>query len=115
MDFEMISVQDTLKRIFQALGKGTSRILYYWTKDLKLDSFYGAKNHVFSDARREMNILTGSQTMRYWNNRSFYSVFGNKRGLAIKEYMRKRKINVKRAVDQTMTELIYYCNSLESR
>jgi len=115
MDFEMISVQDTLKRIFQALGKGTSRILYYWTKDLKLDSFYGAKNHVFSDARRKMNILTGSQTMRYWNNRSFYSVFGNKRGLAIKEYMRKRKINVKRAVDQTMTELIYYCNSLESR
>jgi len=115
IDFEMISVQDTLKRVFQVLGAGSSRILYYWRKDLKLDSFYGAKNHIFSDAMKEMNISTGNRIIRYWNNKSFYSVFGVENGLAIKEYLRKRNINVKKASDKVMTELIYYCNSLYSR
>jgi len=112
IDFEMIPVQDTLKRAFQVLGSGTSRILYYWRKDLKLDSFYGAKNHIFSDAMKEMDISTDNRIMRYWNNKSFYSVFGVENGLAIKEYLRKRNINVKKANDKVMTELIYYCNSL---
>ena len=112
IDFEMIPVQDTLKRAFQVLGSGTSRILYYWRKDLKLDSFYGAKNHIFSDAMKEMNISTDNRIMRYWNNKSFYSVFGVANSLAVKEYLRKRNINVKKANDKVMTELIYYCNSL---
>ena len=108
----MIPVQDTLKRAFQVLGSGTSRILYYWRKDLKLDSFYGAKNHIFSDAMKEMDISTDNRIMRYWNNKSFYSVFGVANSLAVKEYLRKRNINVKKANDKVMTELIYYCNSL---
>jgi len=112
IDFEMIPVQDTLKRAFQVLGSGTSRILYYWRKDLKLDSFYGAKNHIFSDAMKEMDISTDNRIMRYWNNKSFYSVFGVANSLAVKEYLRKRNINVKKANDKVMTELIYYCNSL---
>jgi hypothetical protein len=115
IDFEMIPIQDTVKRIFQVLGTGANRILYYWKKDLELDSFHGARNHIFSDARKEMNILTGNQIVKYWNNKSFYSIFVIEKSLAVKEYLHRRKINVKRAIDQTMTELIYYCNSLNSR
>jgi hypothetical protein len=61
ISFEMISTPDTLKRIFQVLGTGPNRILYYWKKNLSLDSFYGAKNHIFSVAKKEMNVFTGNQ------------------------------------------------------
>jgi hypothetical protein len=115
IDFEVISVQDTLKRIFQVLGTGTSRILYHWSKDLQLDSFYGAKNHIFSDVRKEMNILTGNQIVRYWNNKSFCSVFDPEKRIAVKEYLRRQNINVRKAVVRTMTDLINYCNSLYTR
>jgi hypothetical protein len=110
--FEVISIQDTLKQIFQVLGTGANRILFYWKKDLKLDSFYGAKNYTFSLAGKEMNLLAGNQ---YWNNKSFYSLFDLEKRMAVKEYLRKRKINVRKAIDQTMTELINYCNSLYSK
>ena len=32
LNFELISSQDTLKRIYQVLGTGPDRILYYWKK-----------------------------------------------------------------------------------
>jgi hypothetical protein len=112
IDFEMISMQDTLKQICQVLGTSANRILYYWDKDLNLDSFYGARNHEFSRARKEMSILTGKQIVSYWNNKSFCSVFGPERRTAVKEYLRRHNINVKKSIDQTMTELITYCNSL---
>jgi hypothetical protein len=115
IDFEMITIQDTLKRIFQVLGTGANRILYYWKKDLKLDSFYGAKNYTFSFARKEMNMLSGNQIFKYWNNKSFYFLFDPEKRIAVKEYIRRRKISVRKAIDQTMTELITYCNSLYSK
>ena len=115
INFEMISIKDTLKQMFQVLGTGSNRILYYWKKDLELDSFYGAKNHTFSFAKKEMNILSGNRIFKYWNNKSFYSIFDTEKRIAVKEYLHKHNINVKKAIDQTMTELIYYCNSLYAK
>jgi peptidoglycan hydrolase-like protein with peptidoglycan-binding domain len=111
-DFELISTQDTLKRIFQVMGTGSNRILYYWTKDLKMDSFYGSKKHAFSVAGKEMNLFAGKKFLKYRNNKSFIYLFDPQTRNAVKEYLRMHKINVKKAVDQTMTELIYYCNTL---
>lgn len=111
-DFELISTQDSLKKIFQVLGTGQNRILYYWTKDLSLDSFHGAKNHTFSSAEREMNILTGTHIIKYLNNKSFYSAFEPGKRTTIKEYLKKNHVRVKKALDPAMTEVINYCNSL---
>ena len=47
LDFEIITTQFLEKRIFQVLGNGPFRILYYWRKDLNLDSSVGATNLVF--------------------------------------------------------------------
>jgi hypothetical protein len=112
LNFEIISFQDTLKRIFQVLGEGPNRILYYWEKNLKLDSFQGSKNHIFSQAKKVMNVYSGNQILRYWNNKSFYCLFPSEIKIAVKEYLHKRKINVKKADDNTMSKLIYYCNTL---
>jgi hypothetical protein len=111
-DFELISIQDSLKKILQVLGTGHNRILYYWTKDLALDSFHGATNHTFSRAEREMSILTGTQVFKYRNNKSFYSAFDPEKRTVIKEYLHRNHVKVKKAIDPTMTEVISYCNSL---
>jgi len=115
INFEIISTQDTLKRIYQVLGTGPSRILYYWKKDLNLDSFLGAKNFIFSVAMKEMNMSIGDKILKYWNNKSFYSLFNPEKRIAVKEYLRNNNVNVKKASDQTMTELINYCNSLSTK
>jgi hypothetical protein len=115
LDFEIISSQDTLKRIYQVLGVGPNRILYYWKKTLNLESFQGSKNHNFSSARKEMNVYTGNQILRYWNNKIFCSLFSSDKRFAIKDYLRKNHINVKKATDQTMTELILFCNTFYTK
>jgi hypothetical protein len=112
LNFEIISSRDTLKRIYQVLGAGPYRILYYWKKTLKLDNFLGSENHIFSPAVKEMNVNSGNRISRYSNNRIFYSLFDPDKRDAIKGYLRKNKISVKKASDQTMNELISYCNTL---
>jgi hypothetical protein len=112
LNFEIISSQDTLKRIYQVLGVGPNRILYYWKKDLKLESNEGSKNYFFTDAKKEMNVYSDNRILRYWSNKTFCSLFMPEKKIALKEYLRKNKINVKKASDRLMTELILYCNTL---
>ena len=115
LNFEIISSQDTLKRIYQVFGERPNRIFYFWKKILNLENFQGSKNHNFSSARKEMNVYTGNQILRYRNNKTFYSLFGSDKGIAIKDYLRKNRINVKKASDQKMTELILFCNTLYTK
>jgi len=115
LNFEIISSQDTLKRIFQVLGTGSVRILYSWEKKLMLDNIQGSKNYIFSNATREMNVYIGKKILKFRNNKSFYSLFDPDKRIAIRGYLRKNSISVKTATDQTMTGLIYYCNSLYTK
>jgi hypothetical protein len=112
LNFEMITLQDTIKRIFQVLGTGPNKILFSWKKALDLESSYGSKNHAFSKPKKEMNLLTGNKILKYWNNKSFYYLLAPEIKTNVKDYIHRHKIKVKKASDQTMTELIYYCNTL---
>jgi len=115
LNFEIISSQDTVKQIFQVLGTGPIRILYHWKKELNLESFQGSQNHMFSESKKDLNLQSGNQVLRYWNNKSFCSLFESDKRIAIKGYLRKNNIRVKKANDQLMTGLITYCNSLYSK
>jgi hypothetical protein len=110
--FEIKNGTDTTRRIFQVLGEGTEKILIFHRKDLKLDTRTASKDHFFADAIREMYVETGNKTLRFKNNRSFVSDFSLGRQDAVKKYLRKHKIRVKKASDYLMTELINYCNTL---
>lgn len=112
LDFEVITSQDTMKRIYQVLGTGPNRILYFWKKDLELDNVQGSPKYTFTSAKKEMYLYTGGSVLKYRNNKIFYSLFDSDKSTVIKEYLRKNKINVKKVTDKTMTELISYCNSL---
>jgi hypothetical protein len=112
MNFNLIHLQDTAKRIFQIVGSGPVTIGYKWKKDLKPDSFYGALHYSFSPPKKEMNILAGCQVVRYKNNRTFCAALDEKRRTAVREYLARHKINVKKATDSTMGEVIDYYNSM---
>ena len=109
--FELITLPDSTKKIFQVLGDGPIHILYHWKKDLELDLTYGAKNHIFTGAR-EMYLSMEGSIVPYRNNRSFYSLFRPDRRKSVREYARRHKINVKKAGDKLITGLINYCNNL---
>ncbi len=111
--FEQIVLSDSTKHIYQVIGSGPNRILYSWTKKLSLDNFVGTRNHVFSEPRKEMFLLSDNHCSNFWNNRSFSAIFTERR-TDINKYLRKEKINVKKAPDKLMYQLINYCNNILS-
>lgn len=115
LDFQIFNTQDTMKRYYQSLGGGPNYILYYWKKTLKLEQSYGATNHTFSAGLKERNLLIEDRILEYLNNKSFSSLFGPGEKIAVKEYLRSHKINVKKANDLAMTQVINYCNTLYSK
>ena len=110
--FEMRSNLDSLKGIYKVMGTGTYRILYSFRKELLLDSRLGATNRLFSESRRETYLLSGTKLSKYNTNRQFTKSFGPSKQVMLKKYLRLQKINVKKASDQDITELINYCNTI---
>jgi len=115
LNFDMMALQDSIRRIYQVLGTGRKRVLYSWKKSLSLDISYGATNDVFSKPIKETYVLFGSKLMRYKNNKSFVKLFGVENQAILSKHLRRQKINVKKANDQTIGKLIIYCNSLPSK
>ncbi len=110
--FERIKVSDTSKRIFQVLGEGKTRILYYWRKNLALSNSYGATNFVFSKPVRKSFIQFGNTLMRYGNNKHFIRLFTPDIQAKIAKYLHRNRVNVKKSDDRTITRLIRYCNTI---
>ena len=110
--FELLAIQDTLKRIYQVMGTSRYHIIYFWSKEEALDSRTGATNRVFTLPKKESYLLTGMKMYRYVNNRSFIALFDPAKRAMLKKHLRQQKINVKKASDLAITELINYCNTL---
>ncbi len=111
MTFEIMPLQDTVKRIIQIIGSGPVRIGYLWQKDLKPDSFHGARYYSFSSPRKENLILEGDRVVRYLNNRTFCAALDEKKRKAAREYLDKNRIKVRNADDRTMKALLDFYNS----
>jgi hypothetical protein len=111
-NFERIPSQDSIRKIFQVIGAGNYRILYRWRKDLVMDGFVGARNHTFSPAIKEMNLLSEKGLRTFTNNRSFCALFDISIKGKVLEYIRDKRINIRKASDVTIDELVKYLNSL---
>ena len=111
-NFILMPDADTTKRIYQVLGEGNEKILYYQTRDLLLDNFKNGGMHYFSDLRRSKFVLQNGKIISFKNNRGFIRTFDPSKQDKIKKYMHLNKVNVKKADDHSMTGLINYCSSL---
>ncbi len=111
MDFEMIYFQDTVKRIIQVIGSGPDRIGYIWKKNLEPDSFHGARYYSFSIPKKEMLYLSGDRMIRVRNNMTFIAALEEGKRKAVREYLERHRIKVRRAADRTMADVMDFCNS----
>ena len=112
LHFEVVTNTDTSKRIFQVLGSGPYQIRYSLFKALLPDSRTASRNYFFTNTEKEMFVFSGNKMTKYKNNRSFTAAFNPTQQDAIRKFIRKNKIKVKKASDFKMTELINYCNTL---
>jgi hypothetical protein len=115
IDFVQIRTQDSLKQIYQVIGKGQYRLLYKWKKELVMDGFVGSLNHTFTSPRKEMNLCSDDQIFQYTNNKTFYSLFDPGKKGRIIEYIRTNRINVKKSADSTMIRLVNFINTLSAK
>jgi hypothetical protein len=111
-NFETFTEHNLDKCLYQVIGKGDEKIMYYLSKELLIDNLKSSKNHYFSSGRKEMFLNRDGQLISFKNNNSFLKAFNLSDQTFIKAYLRSQKINVKTASDIIMTDLINYCNRL---
>jgi hypothetical protein len=100
-------------RFYQVLGEGQLQVLYYWSKDLKLDVTYGAHSFTFTPAMKDSWLLIDGKLLPFKNKHTFLSAFNPAQRPLINDYIRRSKVRIKKASDQAMTQLINYIGSLE--
>ena len=110
--FEIETDVDTTKHIYQVLGSGSDKVMYFLKKDKLLYNRPISGSYYFSKVLRETYVYTGKRKVKYSGNRNFTSAFSPEKQALIKEYLHKYKINVKKASDSVMTDLINYCKTL---
>ena len=101
------------KVIYQIIGTCTVRIFYQWKKSLAFRSNLGESFYYYSAPQRESFIEKNGNKIRYTDNRSFLSLFKKEDRIAIKKFMKNKKINVKKASDESMLLVIHFCGNSE--
>ena len=109
--FEMIPVRDTIRQIAQVIGTGPRRIVNTWTKELKLDSRLGSRSYVFTKAKKRAYLQTGQTCREFLKNKSFIVLFEERHQPEVRKYLQRHHLNLKKANDTALTELIHFCNT----
>ncbi|MBK9980905.1 MAG: hypothetical protein IPP15_00530 [Saprospiraceae bacterium] len=109
--FEVVTRQDSIKHIYQLIGSGPMHILYAWSKELKLDTRPGAKSFFFSKPMRRAYLSIGKDVVKYFNNKSFVSILDAKNQNRVKKYLSQSHVNVKKAPDAVMEDVVSFLNT----
>lgn len=110
--FEYRILADGSKRIFQVVGSKNIKVLYSWSKLMRLNSSSG--KYFFSHPNREAFLLIDEEIKSFRNNRSFANCFSDEKKHLLKKHLKAYKIKVSKLIDSEMESLIHYCNTLYS-
>ena len=111
MRFEYLEMADSSWKIAQVIGEKPFEILVFWNKNLSLDTRYGATNHVFSKAQKKIWLRNNELMQAFKNKRDFLKLFPKDFQSDLKKYMRKERFSFKKASDESIAELLHFCNS----
>ena len=112
MNFELLSTEKN-PCFFQVLGDGPLKVLFYWRKNLNLVSAIGSSDYTFTRAARDSFVLANGQFKPFRNKRGLLKLFDHTWRPAIKSYVRKNRVNVKKATDQALTKMINFIGTLK--
>jgi hypothetical protein len=109
--FEFTTLPENLKRIYQVIRTQNLGILFYWSKRLKLDMAYGSDKFVFSMPVRESYVQIGEKFFEFKNNKNFVKAYKDETEDEIRKYLKSKHINIKKVGDDSVQELLNYCEA----
>lgn len=112
LNFELLSVEKD-PHFYQVIGTGGLRILFYYRKNLELDGAVGNYVYHFTHAIRDSFILIDNKLKPFNSTRSMVKQFNPEQRAQLKSYLRKNKVNVKKASDRQMTDMINFIDNLK--
>jgi hypothetical protein len=104
---------DNGSRIFQVLGDGKYRVLYHWRKTFNLSNSAGNSIYTFSTPGKSRYVLIDGEIRSFGSKGSFIKQFDPVHKAEIKNYLKVNGVNLKKASDQEVTELINYISNLK--
>ena len=113
-DLNFIYIKDENEsRIFQVLGTGSYKVLYYWRKNLILTNTATASSYAFTSPIKTSYLLIDGKPRQFGSKGSFMKLFNPAHKVEIKNYLQANGINLKKASDRAMTDLINYISNLD--
>lgn len=109
--FEILEVNGT-PQICQLISAGNLKVIYHWSKTLKLDMHYGSRDFIFSEPSRDSYIIIGNCWFAFRNNKTFVKAFDPELQPEIRRSLKQMRINVKRSADTAMLGLLVQCEEL---
>ncbi len=110
--FELRKFNDNNSEIFQVLGNNKYHILYHWIKTFVFNSTPGKSFYLFSKAIKQPYLEENNKLYAFKNNKQFIRLFPKPFQKKIHTFLKHKRINVKKAGDNQMTQLITFCNNL---
>ena len=110
--FRKYTFPETGTRFFQLVASGKTSCIYLWGKDLtvspnSLDYYYQ-----FSSGKKKAYIIMNNQAYLFRNRRSFLSLFPSRYHPEIKQFIRENEIWVKNGTENSIRNLVRFCNQL---
>jgi hypothetical protein len=110
--FEFATLPGNSKMIYQVIRTQNLGILFFWSKRLKLDMAYGSDKYVFSTPVRESYVQIGGKFFEFKNNKTFVKAFMDEMEDDIRKFLKSNHINIKKVGDNSLQELLNYCEAL---
>jgi len=110
--FEVFPDAGSTKKFYQVLGSGDKKILYSYSKKLLIHTQTISGLYYFSKTITEKYVYNENRIVKFNNNHSFISAFSPPEQVLVKKYLRKQNINVKKATDAVLSDLINYCKTI---
>lgn len=108
--FEYFQSEDSKNKIYQVIGKDSIQIFIHWSKKLILGEGLEKGAYEYTKPERDMYIFSDGSLYKFKNNRSFISFFELNKRQYIKEYINSHSLDLRKATDNQLFELITSCN-----
>jgi hypothetical protein len=112
-EFVLMETGNGQKEFFQVIGGGFLKVLFQWQKKMSLSKEVGKSNYHFSDPVKIMYLYREEAFYKFKNNKSFIGCFAPSQQASVKKYLTENRINVKKASDEEMLNLITFCSHIE--
>jgi hypothetical protein len=109
--FRRLYYPETGIQFFQIVADNDLLYLLQWKKQSDyspLDSHYK-----YSDQKKKSYLVINNKFLRFYGNGPFIKLFPKNQQTLIKQYIKKNKIQLNKATDRTIKNLVRFCSDLK--